>query len=783
MSYLTRGPRRGIGSKANGASRRQDECAVTTPVAEAADMDAGTREKPALPGRRRFMVGAAGLTFGMAFAPVLTKLAGREAHAAAAKSVTVNPWVTLATDGTVTIMSPAAEMGQGSLTSLPLIIADEMDADWSRVRIVPAPPNDKIYGNPRFGGLMYTAGSAAVTGYFTPLRQFGAQVRYVIVENAARHWGVPMAELTTEPNVVVHQKTGRRLTYGEIAAFAKIPEKAPQIELMPLARASEFRLIGKDTGRIDVPGKVKGEAQYSIDVQVPGMIYGAILREPMEGAAPERIDDSAARAIEGVLKIVPLEYGVGVLADSPWAAFKAKSALKVTWSRKAKGWGFSNDKGYETFAAVARDLKQKGVAWESKGDPLGRMEKAAAIFEQEYRADYAYHAQMEPLNSVCAVSPSGDAAEIWCGTQSQTVAVTAVANALGIPESRVKLNDMLLGGGFGRRGNRDVEFIVDSALMSKAAGRPVKVMWTREDDVHNGRFRPLYVNRIRAGLDASGRIIAWHHRVVSDEVLAFMDPVRFKTSKGRDNIAMRGTELPMYDLPDRIAEGLQQKTGMRTAPLRAIGVGQNCFANEVFIDELAERLKKDPVAYRLELLKNSPRAQHVVREAAKMADWGRRRDGRALGFAYIDYSGTQLAGVAEISINKGTGEIEVHEFWCTIDCGIAVQPDNVVAQTEGSIVYGLGLALMERITIENGAVKQSNFYDYHVPRQKDLPRLHIKLIQTPNHPTGAGQMATPLVAPAISNAVYQLTKVRLRQQPMLADRVKQAIVQQSSRIA
>ncbi|HET6492922.1 MAG TPA: molybdopterin cofactor-binding domain-containing protein, partial [Burkholderiales bacterium] len=690
---------------------------------------ANTAKDKVVIGRRRFMVGAAGFTFGVAFGvPKILELASGEAAAASAKNVSMNPWVTLSTDGMVTIMSPAAEMGQGSLTSLPVILADEMDADWSKVKIVPAPPKGKLYGNPAFGGEQYTAGSATVRGYFNSLRQFGAQVRYVLMDNVARHWNVPISELATQPGAVVHDKSGRRITYGEIAAFAKIPEQAPEVAAEALGKA-QFRLIGRDVGRVDVPGKVNGTAPYSIDVQVPGMIYGAILREPMEGAAPEQVDDRAARAIEGVIDIVPLKYGVGVLAETPWAAFKAKNALKVTWSRKAKGWGFSNDKGYQQFAAVARNLNHKGVSWESKGNVAAAMAKAATIVEGEYRADYCYHAQMEPLNSVASVSPAGDAVEVWVGTQSQTITVVAVAKALGIPESKVKFNGLLLGGGFGRRGNRDVEFIVDSVLMSRAAGRPVKVMWTREDDVHNGRFRPLYVNRLRAGLDKTGRVIAWHHRVVSDEVLAFMDPVRYKSAKGRDNIAMRGTELPTYAIPDRLTEGLQQATGMRTNPLRAIGVGQNSFANEVFVDELAAKQGVDPVEFRLRLLDATPlaaRARHVMEEVARMADWKRKREGRGLGFAYLDYSGSQLGGVAEVSVNRQTGEIKVHQFWCTIDVGVPVQPDNVIAQTQSSIVYGLGLALSERIAIADGTVQQSNFYDYHVPRMRDIPEVHIK---------------------------------------------------------
>ncbi|CAN0117473.1 unnamed protein product, partial [Phaeothamnion confervicola] len=616
--------------------------------------------------------------------------------------------------------------------------------DWGKVRIVASPASDAIYGNPQFGNLQYTAGSATVTGYFKNLRLFGAQVRQVLIDNAARQWNVPVAELTTEPSMVVHAKSGRRLSYGEVAAFTEVPAKAPDIKPAQLKKTSEFRLIGRDVGRVELPGKVNGTAQYSIDVQLPGMLYGAILRAPVEGSAPQSIDDAAARAIDGVIRTVRLPYGVGVLAETPWAAFKAKSALKVTWARNAKAWGYSDAAAYQPFAAAARDLARAGLAWEKVGDAPAAMAQATTVVEGEYRCDYAYHAQMEPLNSVASVSPAGDAVEIWCGTQSQTMAVTAAAKALGIPNERVTFHGMLLGGGFGRRGHRDEEFVIDSVLMSKEAKKPVKVLWTREDDVKNGRFRPLYAHYLRAGLDGAGHIVALHQRIACDQVLAFQDPVRNATSKGLDNIAMRGTELKTYDIPNRLAEQISQETGVRTSSLRAIGVGPNKFASEVFLDEVAVKRGVDPVALRLELLKNAPRGRDVVEAVAKMADWGRKRDGRGLGFAYCDYSGTQLAAVAEVSVERASGLIRVHQIWLTIDPGIAVQPDNVIAQTESSIVYGLGLALTERITMDDGVVKQSNFYDYAVPRMRDLPEMHIKLMATDNHPTGAGQMATPL---------------------------------------
>lgn len=734
-------------------------------------------EKLANKERRQFMVGAAGLTFGVAVAPSLLLSEAQAQNT----SLKMNNWVTLYTDGTVSIMSPASEMGQGSLTSLPRIIADEMHADWAKVKIDPTAVGDQIYGNPGRGFHQYTAGSATVTGYFNNLRQFGAQVRYVLMDNAAQRWGVPASEVTTQPGVVLHEKSGRRLTYGEIAAFAKLPAQAPQIAMEPVSTA-QFRLIGQDIPRVDIPGKHNGTTQYSIDAQVPGMIYGAILREPVEGAGVASIDDKAARAVDGVINVVPLKYGVGVLAENPWAAFQGRKALKVTWGDKAQGKAFSTDGGYAQFSKAARDPAQQVIDWEKQGDAQAKLKSAAQTVEAEYRSDYAYHAQMEPLNSIAAVAPKGDAVEIWCGVQSQTIAVTVAAQALGIPESKVKFNHHLLGGGFGRRGNRDADFVLDSVLLSKASGKPVKVMWTREDDIHSGRFRPLYVNRLRAGLDASGNVAGWHHRAVCDHVMAFMDPVRYKQVKGRDGIALNGINVRAYNIPDRLGEGVLVHTGMRTNPLRGIGFTANSFATEVFIDELAAKAGVDPVEFRLRLLAKEPRGRHVIEETAKMANWKSRRAGHGLGIAYVDYSGTHVAGIADITVDKQSGAIKVHNFWCTIDCGVAVHPDNVIAQTESSIVYGLGLALSERISIANGAVEQSNFFDYHVPRMRDVPQMHIKLVQTKNHPTGAGQMAVPLVPPAISNAVFALTNVRLRQQPMLSGRVKQALLDGATRV-
>src|SRR3984893_3595904 len=409
--------------------------------------------------RRGFMTGIAGMTFAIA--------AGEARFVSAAtqtpdvSGTPFDPWVSIAPSGEISIMAPATEMGQGSLTSLPLILAEELDADWSKVVAVPAPPIDKIYGNPSLWGVMLTAHSLSVQGYFTPLRTFGRQVRAVLLDNVARQWNVPVAELSTQPSVVVHAKSGRRISYGEIVAFAKIPAVAPDIKPEALKKSGDFRLIGHDVMRVELPTKVNGSAKYAIDLQMPGMIYGAIVRSPVQGGTPDKVDDAAAKAVAGVIDVVRLPYGVGVLAETPWAAFDAKSALEpgVTWRRSGKAWGFDSDKALDAFAADARDLKKPTVEWYKQGDAEATLATAATRIEAQYRNHYTYHAQMEPLNATASVSAAGDAAEVWCGTQFPTAAQAAAARALDVPAEKVKLNYTLLGGGFGRRGDYAQEFV------------------------------------------------------------------------------------------------------------------------------------------------------------------------------------------------------------------------------------------------------------------------------------------------------------------------------------
>ena len=723
--------------------------------------------------RREVMVGAAGLTFSLVGCQRSMIAQPPAGDSAAARQIT--PWVGIAEDGTVSIVSPAVEMGQGSRTSLPLILAEELDADWDRVEIVPAPPIDAVYGNPEFDGQMYTAGSAAVSGYFDSLRRFGAQVRRVLLDNVARHWSVPVGELSTEPHAVVHAATGRRIDYGAVAAFAEIPETAPEISEADLKDPSEFRLIGNDVMRVELPQKVDGTAQYSIDVHPPGMVYGAVLQTPVPGGTPDTVDASATMQLDGVLAVEALPHGVGVLAETPWAAFQGKAQLNVRWSNQDPAQSFNSERAMADFSAAARSRSPDGVTWENEGDVEAALDNAATLYEREFRSDFAYHAQMEPLNAVASVAPNGESCEIWVGTQSQTMAVNATAQALGIAPDRVRLNEMLLGGGFGRRGATDQAFLVDAVRLSQSIRRPVKVIWTREDDLRAGRFHPLSASFIRAGLDAGGRVTAWHTRRASDLVEKEQDPMGFAEGDGQDVISMEGSEIQTYAIPNRLAEHAPRTSGMRTLPLRGIGFVHNKFATESLIDEIAVDAGRDPVEFRLDLLADQPRARKVIETAAGMSGWGTAPEGHGLGIAYIDYEDTQVASVVDVSVLRQTGVITVHNVWLAIDCGIAVQPDNVIAQQMGCAVYGLGLALTESVSMDGGVVEQSNFHDYLIPRMSDIPNIEVELVRTPNPPTGAAQMATPLMAPAISNALAALTGVRLRHMPMTGRRVREAL--------
>ena len=725
--------------------------------------------------RRGFLAGVGGLT--LVYAAGNSFALKGVLKESAARAFQPNVWATIETTGRITIMGPAAEMGQGSLTALPLIFAEELDADWSDIEAVQVSKADKVYGNPIFGRLLYTGGSAAVRGYYLSLRLAGAQARRLLMEAAAGHWRVALSELTTEPSVVVHGASGRRLTYGAIAGFAEIPATLPKITEADLKNPKDFRLIGHSMPRLDIPAKVVGAAQYAMDVQVPGMVFAAVLRVPLEGQHPISVDDRAARAVPGITDIVALDDGVAVVARTVEATRDAKAVLEVVWSPSPKTKTFDSRRDLDAYAAAAGDLSRQGVPWQAKGDAPAALKRAHEVHQAEYRCDYVYHAQMEPLNATAWVNEAGDAAEIWSGTQSQSMTTLAAAKLLGIRPDKITFHQMLLGGGFGRRAELAPRHVMDAVLISKRLNKPVKVIWSREDDVQNGWFRPLVAQVLRAGLDAHGNVIAWHHRVAAPSVLAFYNPVRWSMQKGRDVISMLGAEVSNYAIPDILAEHVIMDRRARLSPWRGVGTGYTKFAAESFVDELAQAQKMDPIQFRLEkLLVNAPRARTVLKTVAAMAGWGQTLPrGRALGMAFAGYHTSLAAGIAEISLDRATGKIRLHNFWAVVDPGLAVQPKNVETQVEGAIVYGLGQSLSERITIEDGTVQQSNYNDYLVMRMMDVPDIHVRVLSTDHPPSAVGELGVPMTGGAVANAFFALTGKRLRHMPLTPERVRQAL--------
>jgi isoquinoline 1-oxidoreductase beta subunit len=717
--------------------------------------------------RRQFLGTAAGFTLALTIRP--DPFGGMD-EAIADAPLSPNAWLTITPDGAITIVSPAAEMGQGTFTTLPAILAEELDADWSKVKpIFPPAWDDKKYGNPEYGMTFQTSASASVRGYFKAVRIAGAQARRVLLDAVAAKWNMPVGELSTEPSVVVHKGSGRRISYGEIAAFAQAPAELPKIEDKDLKDPASFRYIGQHVPRVEVPLKVTGAAKYGMDVQVPGMVYAAVLQSPYPGGAPETVDEAAARRVPGISDVVRLPEGVGVVGDTVEGTQAAKNLLKVTWS-SAPGAHLDSERALAEFAAIGRDKSREGIAFAKEGDARGAMAGAAKVYRGEYRTRYVYHAQMEPMNATATVSPDGKSAEVWTGTQAASSLLNAVARLLQTDRSKIALHQHFLGGGYGRRGSH--ETVLDAVRLAKVVGKSVKLVWSREDDIAFGKFRPMTAHYIEAGLDPNGKVIAWHHRVVAESVVAYSsgDP-----TPRPDRIVMKGSPIPQYPIANKLAEHVIEARGARLSPWRGVGNGHNAFAAESFIDEIAKDQGKDPIAFRLELSEGTPRMQTLLRTLAEMSDWKRKREGTALGVATMVKDDTLAAGVAEVSVDRSNGKIKVHNVWCAIDAGLAVQPRNLAAQTEGSIIYGLGHVLREKIVIKDGRVQQTNYTDYEVARMSDVPNIEVKVVSTNNPPTGGGEDGLPVLAGAVGNAIAALTGVRLHELPFAPDQVRGAL--------
>jgi isoquinoline 1-oxidoreductase subunit beta len=713
--------------------------------------------------RRSFLLGAGAFTVSMTFVGSATSQTKKKLPA---KNFSPSLWMTVGTDGSVTLTSPVSEFGQGVMTSVPLIFAEEMDLDWAKCKvvsaIVQASGNAKALGNPMFGGAMITGASRTTQGYWEPMRMAGAQARAVMIANAAAKWKVPVDQVNTIPHACVHAASGRKLTYGEIAAFATAPTAMPVIDKSQLKKPASFRLIGKDLPRVDGFDKVTGRAKYGIDQRLPGMLYASVLRAPVQGETPVSVDDAAARAMKGVRNVVRLPYGVAVVADNTWTAFQAKRALKVTWTNTSKARSYSSEKAMPEFIARAKNATDTGVAMGTHGDTENALKSAAKRIEATFTTEHVSHMCLEPMNAT-AVVRSGKL-EVWAPSQSATTVIGISSSPLGgfKPED-ITVHIPLMGGAFGRR--IEVDFVLDAVLVAKALpGTPVQAVWSREDDVMRDTVRPMMAQHISAGVDSQGNLIALKHKMVGESIFGRFAPDAFTGSGGKDEPVCEGFEIK-YGVNNHLAQYLREQRGVDVGFWRAVGGGYTKFAIESMIDELARNANKDPLEYRIGMLAKHPRAQAVLREVASMAKWdgGKAKGNRALGLAYSDTWNSHCAMIVDVSLNGST--IVVNEIWSAVDCGIALQPGNVARQIEGSAVWGVSAALKEKLTVVNGEFQQSNFHDYQVLRANETPRVNVKVIPTDNAPGGVGEVGLPTVAPAISNAIASINGRRLRGLP------------------
>lgn len=712
--------------------------------------------------RRQFITAAGGITLAITAYALYPTLSGKKRgqQVADLEEKKINAWVHLRNDGQITIYSPAAEMGQGSMTALPVILAEELDADWSKVHIETAPIDVDTYGFQAFGNrkVMINVGSRTVMGYYDSLRQAGAQARHILLYSAAQHWNVPIDELTTAPNLVAHTSSGRKLSYGEIVDLIQVPETIPEIPLHKLKSPADFRLIGKVLPRYDIPAKVDGSAQFAVDVQLPEMHYGVLERGKMHGAKPTLTNTAEIQNMEGIVAIVPFSYGIGVVATTLEKALAAKSKLAIDWDQQVEARQHNSQNDLNTYEKLA-DSAQEGKLLHSTGDVQKALREGEKRYTATYKNDYIYHAQMEPLNAVAAVAADGQSAEIWAGTQNPGSIAPTVAKELNIAADQVKLHLQYLGGGLGRRSASD--YIVESVKLSQAVGKPVKLIWTREDDLRYGMYRPLSLQKLEAATDAAGNIVALRHCIVGDG----------------SNLLASGAKNAFYHIPNQAVDLRLVKNGIRIKHWRAVGHGPNKFAIESFIDEIAADQGKDPLDIRRALMKDHPRALATLEKAAEMANWSTApAAGRARGIAFGERSGALCTGICELSLDKDNGKIRVHHFWAAVDAGTIVQPDNVVAQMEGGIIMGMSSVFCEQLTIEKGEVQQSNFHDYPILRLADAPEsIDIEMMPSTDSPKGIGEASTPIVAGAIANAFATLTGKRLRHLPFSPSRVQEVL--------
>src|SRR5438552_4954312 len=704
--------------------------------------------------RRAFLkisvAASSGLLIGLYF-PGASKLADAEERSAS--DFMPNALLRIGTDERVTVIVNHSQLGQGVFNALPKLLAEELDASWSKVAYESAPVDPK-YNHPVFG-MQITGGSSSVWSGFEQYRNAGAAARAMLIAAAAQQWNADPASLRTESGTVL-DGTNRKLSYGQLAqSAAKMTPPAK----VTLKYAKAFKLIGTPAKRLDTPEKINGKAVFGIDVKNAGMLTAVVARAPVFGAKVKSFDDSHARNMPGVRKIVPVPSGVAVVADSFWQAKMAREAVRIDWD-EGEMHTFSTSQMMQEFREQA---KSPGTGVRRDGDPDGALAKAAQKIEAVYEVPYLSHLMMEPLN--CALDLRSDSCEIWTGTQFQTVDRANAAKIAGLPDEKVQIHTTFLGGGFGRRANPQSDFVVEAVHVAKAAGVPVKVVWTREDDMQGGWYRPAFLHSIVGGVDASGNPVSWKSRLVGQSIMAGTPFEAMMKGKEYDPASVEGVDDLPYEIPNLAVESHQAKVGVPVQWWRSVGHSHTGFATECFIDELAALAHKDPYRFRRSLLTKHPRHLAVLDLAAQKAGWGKPLPkGRARGIAVHFAFGSYNAQVAEVSVMDG--RVRVHRIVSAVDCGHYVNPGIIAAQLEGGAIFGASAALYQELTFENGRLQQTNFHTFPVMRMNECPEIETHIVDSNEKAGGIGEPGVPCTAPAIANAVFAAIGKRIRKLPI-----------------
>jgi len=714
--------------------------------------------------RREFLKAGAALGGGLLISLYVPEfVSAARAADPAAKPVALNAFVRIGTDETVTVISNHSEMGQGIYTSLPMLLNEELEADWARVR-VESSPVDAVYNHTVFG-IMMTGGSTTTNSEYDRFRKMGAMARIMLIAAAAQSWNVDPQSCHAEKGFVVHTASGRRATYGSLAEAASAI--APPKDI-PLKDPKDFTLVGKPMHRLDTPSKTNGTAQFGLDVYIPGMLTAVVARAPVFGGKVVSFNANKAKAIPGVVNVVQVPSGVAVIAKGFWPAKLGREKLEIIWN-DGPGAAVSTVEMREKYSAIS---KTPGAVARKVGDPTAALAGAAKTITAEYEVPYLAHCMMEPLNTV--VDLHEDRCEIWTGSQFQTGDRAAAAKVAGLKPEQVTLHTTLLGGGFGRRANPASDFVTEATEVAKAAKVPVKVVWTREDDLHGGWYRPMWYDHFAAGLDASGNPVAWTHTIVGQSILTGTMFESFGVQKGIDSSSVEGAADILYGIPNLQVDLHSPKNEVPVQWWRSVGHSHTGFSVEAFLDEVAHAGGKDPYQLRRTLLAGQPRMLAVLDLAAQKANWGSALPaGHARGIATHFSFDSYVAQVAEVSVEKD-GTVRVHRVVAAVDCGRTVNPDTVKAQLEGGIIFGLTAALKTEITLEKGRVQQRNFNDYPMLRMFESPAIEVYIVPSAEHPTGVGEPGVPPVAPAVANAIFAATGRRVRRLPIKPEDLRSA---------